>query len=81
MLAQGRLVEDAARYPGPVLVVAASEDTITPAADCRHIADACRHATFRLLSDAGHLSYLDAPAIVNEMIASFAARCAAEVPA
>jgi pimeloyl-ACP methyl ester carboxylesterase len=75
MLAHGRLVEDAARYSGPVLVVAGSADTITPPAGCERIARAFPRAAFRLLDGPAHLSYLDAPAIVNGIIADFAASC------
>jgi pimeloyl-ACP methyl ester carboxylesterase len=73
MLAQGRLVEDAARYGGPVLVAGGTADTITPAAGCERIARAFPAATWRLLEGVGHLSYLDAPATVNALIADFAA--------
>lgn len=80
-LAHGRLVEDAARYPGPVLVVAASADTITPPAGCERIAGAFPRGTYRLLDGLGHLSYLDAPATVNAIIADFAASCVKSVAA
>ncbi len=80
-LAHGRLVEDAARYPGPVLVVAGSADTITPPAGCERIAAAFPHGTYRLLDGLGHLSYLDAPATVNAIIADFAASCVQDVAA
>jgi pimeloyl-ACP methyl ester carboxylesterase len=75
MLANGRLVEDAARYSGPVLVVAGSADTITPPAGCERIARAFPRATYRILEGLAHLSYLDAPAIVNGIIGDFAANC------
>lgn len=74
-LANGRLVEDAGRYSGPVLVVAGSADSITPPASCERIARAFPRATYRLLDGPGHLSYLDAPATVNAIIAEFAASC------
>ncbi len=73
MLADGTLVTDAARYTGPVLVVAASADTITPAQDCERIAGAFPHATFRLLDGPGHLSYIESPQVVNALIAEFTA--------
>lgn len=76
MLANGRLAEDAARYPGPVLVVAATADTITPAAGCERIARAFPRGRFHLLKGPGHLSYLDVPAPVNALVAEFAASCA-----
>jgi pimeloyl-ACP methyl ester carboxylesterase len=72
-LANGRLVEDAARFAGPVLVVAGSADSITPPAGCERIARAFPRATYRLLDGPGHLSHLDAPATVNALIADFAA--------
>lgn len=81
MLAHGRLVEDAARYAGRVLVVAGSVDTITPPAGCERIARAFPRADYRLLDGPGHLSYLDAPAVVNDIIAGFAASCARGVTA
>jgi len=75
MLAHGRLVEDAARYSGPVLVLAGSLDTITPPAGCEKIAQAFPRGSYRLLEGVGHLSYLDAPATVNAIVADFAAGC------
>lgn len=76
MLAHGTLAKDAARYEGPVLVIAASADTITPAQDCERIARAFPHADFRTLDGPGHLSYVESPEIVNALIAEFAATCA-----
>jgi pimeloyl-ACP methyl ester carboxylesterase len=78
MLANGTLVNDAARYDGPVLVVAASADTITPAQDCERIAAAFPRATFRTLAGPGHLSYVESPEVVNALIADFAATGAEE---
>ena len=78
MLADGTLVKDAARYDGPVLVVAASADTITPAQDCERIAAAFPRATFRTLAGPGHLSYIESPEAVNALIADFAATSAEE---
>jgi pimeloyl-ACP methyl ester carboxylesterase len=75
MLAHGRLAEDAARYPGPALVIASTADTITPAAGCERIARAFPRASFRVLEGPAHLSYLDAPATVNALIVDFAASC------
>jgi len=72
MLAGGRLLEDAPRYAGPVLVVATSADTITPAPACASLAQAFPNGSCRLLPGPGHLSYLEAPAAINEMIADAA---------
>ena len=78
MLAGGSLADDAARYDGPVLVVAASGDTITPPAGCKAIAAAFPQGSYRVLEGIGHLSYLDAPETVNALVAAFAARCMKE---
>ncbi len=79
MLAHAYLPDDAARYPGPVLVAGASADTITPPAGCAALARAFPHAEFRLLDGPGHLSYLDAPDAVNALVATFAGQHSAEI--
>jgi pimeloyl-ACP methyl ester carboxylesterase len=56
-----------------VLVVAGRHDTITPAAGCERIARAFPQGAFRLLEEAGHLSYLDSAETVNRIIAEAAA--------
>ncbi len=81
MLAHGTLVNDAARYPGPVRVVATSADTITPAQDCERIAGAFPRAVYQLLDGPGHLSYVESPGLVNALIADFAATCLPEARA
>jgi len=74
-LADGRLIEDAHKYPGPVLVVAGTEDEITPPAGSERIARAFQRGSFRLIENAGHLCLLDAPAVINSAIADMAQRC------
>jgi pimeloyl-ACP methyl ester carboxylesterase len=74
-LAEGRLIEDARNYPGPTLVIAGTEDDITPAAGSERIAQAFPRGTFRLIENAGHLCLLDAPAVVNSAIADMAQHC------
>lgn len=81
MLAHASLVDDAARYDGPVLVVGASADTITPPAGCAAIAKAFPRGEYRLLAGPGHLSYLDAPEAVDRLVAAFAAERLAEAAA
>jgi pimeloyl-ACP methyl ester carboxylesterase len=81
MLAGGDLAEDAARYAGPALVVAAAADTITPPAGCEAIARAFPRGEYRLLDGPGHLSYLDAPGAVNSTVAAFATACQRETTA
>jgi pimeloyl-ACP methyl ester carboxylesterase len=74
-LACGRLIEDAEKYPGPALVIAGTEDRITPPAGSERIARAFQDGTFRLLEGAGHLCYLDAPAVISSAITDMAQRC------
>jgi pimeloyl-ACP methyl ester carboxylesterase len=74
-LALGRLIEDAQSYPGPVLVVAGTEDKITPAAGSEQIARAFQRGSFRLIENAGHLCLLDAPAVISSAIADMAQCC------
>ena len=74
-LACGRLIEDARKYPGPVLVIAGTEDRITPSAGSEAIARAFQHGTFRLVENAGHLCHLDLPALINSAIADMARHC------
>jgi len=81
MLAHGTLANDAAKFSGSVLVIAASADTITPPPDCEQIARAFPRATFRMLEGPGHLSYVEAPEVVNRLIAHFAVVCAEEAQA
>jgi pimeloyl-ACP methyl ester carboxylesterase len=81
MLAHGTLTNDAPRYPGPVLVVAASADTITPPRDCEKIAGAFPHAKYRLLDGPGHLSYVESPEVINALITEFAAQASQEARA
>lgn len=73
MLATGHLVADAPRYRGPVRVVAAAEDTITPPAACRAIAAAYGDAQYIELPGIGHLAYIEDPQAADALIAAFAA--------
>ncbi len=72
MLSTGRLLDDAPRYPGPVLVVGASADTITPPASCRDVAAAYPQARYVELPGVGHLAYIEEPHAVNRLVAEFA---------
>lgn len=78
MLASGRLIEDARKFPGPVLVIAGTHDDITPAAGCERIARGYPRGTFRLIEGAGHLCYLDTPSIINSAIIDMVQRCFAK---
>jgi pimeloyl-ACP methyl ester carboxylesterase len=79
-LGDGRLIEDARKYPGPVLVIAGTEDRITPSAGSEAIARAFQHGSFRLVENAGHLCHLDLPALINSAIADMAQHCLEGAP-
>jgi pimeloyl-ACP methyl ester carboxylesterase len=72
MLSTGRLADDAARYRGPVAVVAASADTITPPDACRAIAAAFANATYTEFPGNGPLANNEDPRAADRLIAGFA---------
>jgi len=73
-LAQGQLAVDARRYAKKVLVACGTEDVITPEAGCKAIARAFPRAEYRSISGIGHAPHVEAPKLVNEMIAAFVPR-------
>lgn len=58
----------------PVLVVAGSEDALTPAAEARAMACECADAHFVEIAGAGHLSNMEAPTAFNAAVLDFAAK-------
>jgi pimeloyl-ACP methyl ester carboxylesterase len=81
MLSTGRVAEDARCYAGPVQVVGASADTITPPAACRAIASAFPQGAYTELAGVGHLAYIEDPHAVEQLIATFAAAIGHGAPA
>jgi pimeloyl-ACP methyl ester carboxylesterase len=73
-LAHGSLATEARRYGKKVLVACGAEDIITPEAGCRKIAAAFARGEYRTLAGLGHAPQLEAPEIVNALIAGFVAR-------
>jgi len=71
MLANANLLEDAARYAGPALVIGSSGDTVTPEDRCRRAAAAFAGARYLSLAGPGHASYIEAPLLANAAIADF----------
>jgi pimeloyl-ACP methyl ester carboxylesterase len=55
----------------PVLVIAGSDDQITPAAGMREMAQAIPGARFTLIQDAAHLTALEQPDAVNHALKRF----------
>jgi pimeloyl-ACP methyl ester carboxylesterase len=71
-LAQGQLAQDARRYGKKVLVACGTEDIVTPEAGCKAIARAFPRGEYRSLERIGHAPHIEAPELVNELIAAFA---------
>lgn len=55
-------------YEGPALVVWGSQDTISPAADQQIMLDAMPQAVGREIPDAGHLTAVEQPSAVNDIL-------------
>jgi 3-oxoadipate enol-lactonase len=58
----------------PVLVVAGTEDVISPAAEMREFAEQIPKAEFVAIERAGHLSPMEQPAQFNEIVLQFLAK-------
>ena len=58
----------------PTLVVAGSDDVITPASEMREMAAGIANSEFVVLPGVGHLSALEAPVEFNAMLARFLAQ-------
>jgi pimeloyl-ACP methyl ester carboxylesterase len=61
----------------PVLVVVGEEDTLTPPAESRTIAEGVPDGRLMVLANAGHLSNLEAPEAFEAALRSFLASCPA----
>lgn len=72
MLANGKLVEDLAKYAGPAIVACGGEDSVTLPDDCRRIAASTSSRTFRELAGLGHACYAESPGAVDEVILALA---------
>jgi pimeloyl-ACP methyl ester carboxylesterase len=73
-LAQGQLAADARRYGKKVLVACGAEDVVTPEAGCKAIARAFPRSEYRTLPGIGHAPHVEAPELINELIAAFVPR-------
>ena len=67
----GRHVEDARHFRKPVLVVCGTDDSVTPEAGCKQVAAAYPEGQYRSLPDLGHISHMEDPAALNQIIAEF----------
>jgi pimeloyl-ACP methyl ester carboxylesterase len=71
LLANSHLISDAPAYHGPVLVMCGSEDTVTPEAVCRPVADAYPNAKYQTLPGVGHASYVENGPQFNTAVLEF----------
>ena len=71
-LAQGNIREDAPFYKGMTLVACGTADGVTPEAGCKDIASKFSVATYKSLPGLGHVSQLEGPGTVNDMLRKFA---------
>lgn len=70
-LSNGNLIADLADCDAPVLVLTGSEDKVTPPDDGRRLARGLIDGRFELLDGAGHLPYVEAPAMFNTIVGDF----------
>jgi pimeloyl-ACP methyl ester carboxylesterase len=73
LLANSHLLGDATAYHNPVLVMCGSEDTVTPEAVCRPVADAYPNAEYHTLPGVGHASYVENGPQFNAAVLEFIA--------
>jgi pimeloyl-ACP methyl ester carboxylesterase len=72
-LDQGHHLEDARHYRKRVLVVCGTEDTVTPEAGCKQVAQAYPEGRYRSLPGLGHVSHMEDPGTLNPLIEDFVA--------
>lgn len=71
MLGLANIIEDARFITTPTLVIGASNDTVTPEAGNRRIAEAISGAHYAGLVGPGHASYVEDPAAFDAQVAGF----------
>ncbi|MDZ7577505.1 MAG: alpha/beta hydrolase [Candidatus Nanopelagicales bacterium] len=62
---------DLAEYEGPALVVYGDQDTISPRADATEMAGLLRNSRLETIADSGHLSAVERPDAVSDVIEGF----------
>lgn len=76
MLGRANILEDASFITVPTLVIGATNDTVTPEAGNRRIAETVAGAHYAGLIGPGHASYVEDPAAFNAQVAGFLGRTA-----
>lgn len=71
MLGRGDIIAEAKGITVPTLVMCGSNDTVTPEASCRRIADAIPGARFELIPGPGHALYIELPGTFDAAVLRF----------
>jgi pimeloyl-ACP methyl ester carboxylesterase len=74
MLSRTDTTESLSKIQIPTLVIAGSFDKLTPPEDMRKIADNLKNSEFAIVPRAGHLTPLENPGMVNDLINGFLKR-------
>jgi len=69
LLMNGTIHADAAEIKLPVTVVVGGEDSVTPPAGCKEVADSFAASRFEILPGLGHASYVEGPDLFNAVLA------------
>ena len=70
----GATCSHARSFGKKVLIACGSEDLITPEASCKPLATAFPRAQYRTLPGIGHAPHVEAPELINLLIAGFVPR-------
>lgn len=71
MLSQEDIFEHLRGWKGPTLVVASTEDAVTPLESVRPVAEACPGARFEEIAGVGHQPQIEAPQRFNAVVEAF----------
>lgn len=71
MLVNAQLMQDAARYPAPTLILSGSEDKVTLEASCRAITQSFACGYYRGLPGLGHGAYIEGAPLVNSILSTY----------
>lgn len=74
MIDRHDFMDEIKRFDVPALVIAGSEDGITPASTMESMADRIPQSSFRVISESGHLAPMENPSAWNDALADFVQR-------
>lgn len=71
MLSREDIFAHLKKWTGPTLVIAATDDAVTPLASVRTVADACQGSRLEVIDGAGHQPQIEMPHRFNSIVGSF----------